>query len=842
MRYIFLLFAALSTVLSAQQHDKKADLKSHTIKGQVLDEETKKPLASANVVLCEQKRGTSTDLSGYFTLEVPDNSEVCFTVSYMGYRSLSVTADAIRSGKYYSADRSMLQIKLQPVAIPAQSVLVSATIGQEGATPVSFSKIREAQIEEKYTWQDVPELLSSLPSTTFYSESGNGIGYNYISIRGFDQRRISVAINGIPQNDPEDHNVYWLDFPDLLSSTELIQVQRGAGSGVIGYPSIGGSINIITSVFKDKPDLRFSALSGSYNTRKYSAELSSGLIDNRYSIYAKFSKTLSSGYRNSSWADFNAYHISAVRYDDKLTTQFNFYGGPISDGLAYNGLAKFAIKDRKLRRQNLSYFEADANSYSYAQERRSEETEKFSQPHYELLNEYKISDKVTLNSGLFYVLGEGYYDYDGSWISDQAKYFRLLPQYGFPDGANPGNTLIRAQVDNTQYGWIPRVSVKHENGEFIAGAELRIHRSLHWGSIIYADNLPAGVTRGYRYYEYKGGKDILNLFVHENYKLNDRLSVLLELQGAMHRYRIYEEKFLDNEFTYGNIFLNPRLAFNYKLSEAQNIYLSYANVSREPRLKNYYDAAEASGGAVPMFEVKQDGKYDFNKPLVKPENMNDFEAGTVYSVDFLTLSLNGFYMLFNNEIVKNGKLDRFGQPMTGNVDKTVHYGLEMTANLKPAGWLEVVLNGTLSKNYIRRGLTYLSAQVDSEEVYAARSLDGNRIAGFPSLLLNGAVNFRYHGLLASLSGRYSGSYFSDNYDTRIKDYLGSSAYDNKVDAYFSADFFVSYQVENIASVNSLRIFAQVNNLFDRLYAAYAIGNEFYPAAERNFAAGIELGL
>ena len=80
----------------------------------------------------------------------------------------------------------------------------------------------------------------------------NGLGYNYLIIRGFDQRIISVSINGIPQNDPEDHNVYWLDFPDLLESTELIQVQRGAGSGVIGYPAVGGSINIITSSFSDK--------------------------------------------------------------------------------------------------------------------------------------------------------------------------------------------------------------------------------------------------------------------------------------------------------------------------------------------------------------------------------------------------------------------------------------------------------------------------------------------------------------------------------------------------------------------------------------------------------------
>src|SRR5690606_13424038 len=143
-------------------------------------------------------------------------------------------------------------------------------------------KVDRKDIEENYTVQDIPQFLGSLPSTTFYSENGNGIGYNYLSIRGFDQRRISVSVNGIPQNDPEDHNVYWLDFPDLLSSTELIQVQRGAGSGVTGYPAIGGSINIITSPFSDQVQLNFSASVGSFNTRKYSAAFSSGLINNKY--------------------------------------------------------------------------------------------------------------------------------------------------------------------------------------------------------------------------------------------------------------------------------------------------------------------------------------------------------------------------------------------------------------------------------------------------------------------------------------------------------------------------------------------------------------------------------
>ena len=82
---------------------------------------------------------------------------------------------------------------------------------------------------------------------------------------------IAVMVNGIPQNDPEDHNVYWLDFPDIAESLEDIQVQRGAGSAFYGPPAIGGSVNLITKNFGRETILQVSAGLGSYNTRNYCA-------------------------------------------------------------------------------------------------------------------------------------------------------------------------------------------------------------------------------------------------------------------------------------------------------------------------------------------------------------------------------------------------------------------------------------------------------------------------------------------------------------------------------------------------------------------------------------------
>jgi iron complex outermembrane recepter protein len=830
MKYLFILFMFVINSFAQQV----------SVSGVVFDGETEKPLPGANIVQqTDRSAGTAADVNGEFKLGGLLQNSV-LRISHIGYSHQII----------FLADRDLNQqiiIKLFPQIIPSQSVLVEGSLGKEGITPLAFNKIKREDIEDNYTVQDIPEFLSTLPSTTFYSEGGHGIGYNYLSIRGFDQRRISVSINGIPQNDPEDHNVYWLDFPDLLASTELIQVQRGAGSGVFGYPAIGGSINIITSAFSNKPKFDLSASIGSYNTRKYSASFSSGLIDQKYSVYAKLSQILTSGYRNNSWAKFNAYHLSAVRYDENLTTQINFYGGPIEDGLAYTGLPKFAVKDRELRKENYSYWEADENSYTFTVPRRPSEKEGFSQPHYELLNEFKINENITLNSALFLVLGNGYFDFDGSWAD--TSYLRLTELQGFNAADNPGNVLIRAMVENTQYGWIPRFSLKHNSGELIAGGEFRIHNSNHWGSINFGENLPSNLTKDFRYYYYNGSKDIINGFVHESYSLSENLNLLGELQLAYHKYKIHNEKYIGNEIEVSNLFLNPRAGINYRFNPYQNIYFSFARVTREPRLKNYYDAAESSGGAEPQFAQNSSGTYNFDEPFVKPETMNDFEFGTAINKKDYAFSLNLFYMMFDNEIVANGQLDRFGQPITGNVKNTIHKGIELTGRIKFLKMFEVFANATYSSNLIEEGVTFIeyTDQQINDDVITGLDISGNRIAGFPDMLANFGASFKYSGLYLQFTGKYVGEFFSDNYDNNLSDYRNNypgfiSYFDNKNEAYFTADFIGSFELNLFNSLNPSKIFVQVNNIFDNLYSAYAVGQEFFPAAERHFLAGVQVGL
>ncbi len=521
-----------------------------------------------------------------------------------------------------------------------------------------------------------------------------------------------------------------------------------------------------------------------------------------------------------------------------MTTQLNFYGGPISDGLAYTGVAKFALKDKNLRKDNFSYWEANNNAYTYVTPRRPSEIENFSQPHYEILNEYTVSNKVKINSALFLVVGNGFFDFDGSWAD--TTYLRLTNVNGFNPKKNPGNVLIRAKVENTQFGWIPRLSIKQEKGELIIGGEIRIHRSDHWGSIGFGENLPANITKDYRYYLYKGGKDIINGYLHQSYSVNERLNLLGEVQLAYHKYKLYDEKYIGTNFNISGVYFNPRFGVNYKFGKGQSLYFSFARVTREPRLKNYYDAAESSGGEIPKFETNPDDSFNFNKPIVQPEKMNDFELGFSFNSNNFTATVNLFYMIFNDEIVKNGKVDRFGQPTTGNVDKTVHRGVEVTAALDLQNGLRIFGNATLSNNKITSGRVFLSSTNSID-------LSENSISGFPDFLANFGLQYRYKNFYTQFTGKYVGKFYSDNYDKNLSTYLsrfpGFVNYtDNVNDAYFTANLYLSYGFNLFSSLTDSKIFLQVNNIFDNLYSANAIGGEFFPAADRSFYFGLNIGL
>lgn len=750
------------------------------------------------------------------------------------------------------------------------SITVTSTRAEKLISPIPFAELGHIELSKIYTYQDIPDLLSTLPSILFYSENGNSIGYSYLSMRGFDQRRISVLVNGIPQNDPEDHNVYWIDFPDLTANLESIQVQRGAGMSNYGAAAIGGSINMFTSNFTKERGLTIASGIGiqeydgsgsaifTPNIHKYSIEASSGFVDN-YAFYGRLSEIQSDGYREKSWADLNSFFLSGVRFDDKLTTQINVFGGPISDGLAYMGLPKSWTTDKNLRVKNYNYWDYDATGQvADLTPRRKQEAEGFSQPHYEMLNDWKISENLTLKSAVFYYTGSGYFDYDGGYFdydSEKLSKLHLTKEFGFPDSANPANILIRAYVGNKQGGLLPRLEWKHEDGAFIIGAEIRIHRSEHWAKIQLAENLPVGFDPDFKMYSYNGKRDIFSVFGQEIRNLSEKMTLTAELQMAYHSYRIGNERAGDKFTAYqtesgivGNgddlfnvkyLFLNPRIGISYRPDEHNQFYTSIAFTSREPRMSNFYDASGVLDGANPLFATDKLGRYDFTNPNVKPEKLLDFELGVNlrnYNLSensffgMASCGINIFWMEFYDELVKNGQRDGFGNPIDGNAPRSRHLGIEVECSAvayhsPDFGKLDISFTATLSKNRI----VEYNYQIGTE---ATVSLADNTIAGSPDFMSNVSLNYGNGEFTANLLMRSVGAFYTDNFNNE----------NNKVDTYTVLNFQTSYKFKEVFGLRSLRLQMHVNNLANKLYAASGNGAEFFPAAERNIFFGIEMGI
>jgi len=710
-------------------------------------------------------------------------------------------------------------------------VLVTGTMAKERETPVTFTNLHKETIEQRYSMQDVPVMLAELPSMISYSDGGNGIGYNYMFLRGFDQRRLSIMVNGIPQNDPEDHNVYWIDFPDLLASSSSVQVQRGAGSALYGPPAIGGSVNIITNPFTSTPSLKIETMAGfqefgdsssslPLTMQKYSLSFNSGLIDNSLMIYGRYGKILSDGYRNHSWIKMDSYFFGAMYVANKSTTRFHMFGGPLQDALVYLGLPKSVNPNYTLRRMN---FNESGNI------RRTEEKEKFYQPHYEILNEWKISATEKLDNTVFFYDSHGQFDIDGSW--GDAATLRVDSLHGFVPTPTISNAIIRAGVDLLQWGWLPRYEWQHDRGELTVGGEYRYHLGKHWGKIQYAEGLPSHYDPEYRFYQYDGIKHMASVYMTENFKLQDEMTLMANLQLAYNEYQIRNEKFLDHSFSVPYLFVNPRLGLNYNVTEEWNAYVSFGYTTREPRMRNLYAAEDAywDPNAVPQFSVDTSGgspKYDFDKPLVKPEQLLNIELGAGYHADGIEVNSNVYLMEFTDELVKSGQVDIFGNPVYGNAPRTRHLGAEFDAAVQLMDYFVVSGNASISTNNI---VSFAVVDSFSGGTVYRTSLNNNPIAGFPGVTANLRLTYQRDGSSISLVAKHVGAFYTDNFKNSL----------NRNDA---------YTVLNVESVLALTatgdaeigVRGEVRNLLNTLYLQNGEGNAFFPAAERNYMFGMSV--
>jgi iron complex outermembrane receptor protein len=737
--------------------------------------------------------------------------------------------------------------------IKGPEIIVTGFPAEERITPVPFTKLGREDILREGEFKDVPSILSQTPSVFTYSQSGLDIGYPFANIRGFDQRRQSVLVNGVPQNDPEDHSVYWIDMPDLSGNASEIQIQRGAGSAFYGPPAIGGSINVETGL-SGKREFVISGGYGDYNTSKLGMTLNSGLIDDKYIINARLSQLKTDGYRDASSIDLKSYRVSLTRLDSNFTLQINLYGGPIKDGLYYYGIYPGSNNDRSNFADPMARKINWSESFTY--ERRPQEHEEFSQPHYEAITSWDIDKQTTFYNTLFYIQSNGFFDYDGTWVYPNsgipnAVFYGLTAPYGLRYNFTPiadttkslGNELTRGFVGSNQFGWLPRIEYRHDSGLLIIGGEFRIHRSNHWGQLLSAAEMPVDLPGDYHYNDYKGGKDIFSGYVSERYDLSKVVIASASIQLLSQEYRFFDQKpfYLDSSqaatlgvpqggwtnysFTIPLFFVNPRIGMNINFNDFFSAFASVSQTSREPRLADYYNADFFT---LPNFNRNPDGSFNFSSPKIKPERLLDIELGTrlakyLIGDDVLfSGGVTGYYMPFSDELLQTGNSDPWGSAIVANAEKVLHYGIELEGALEFGSIAALKANFTWSHNEIQQ----FSADT--------MSVVGKVPIGFPPIIAGLSFLLQpIKGLTFSLTGRYVGEMYGD--------LINSVLYRN--DPYAVADAMLSYRENAILGMDFVELKVQISNLFNKFYTSYVeSGTGFFVAAPRHGFATIQIGL
>lgn len=763
------------------------------LSGRVIDENGD-PIIGVSVVTDVNGVGAATDNAGAFTL--PVNMPITrITFSAVGYRSR----------QFQPSDLPPV-VKLMTAYIRGEDILVTADRARVGVTPIAFDNFSSDEIERDYTVGEFPLLLASTPNLHAFSDGGTPLGYSYMKIRGFDDKRIATYINGVPLNDPEDQATYFVDLPDFAANVTDIQVQRGVGNSLYGDASFGGSVNIVTSGFNRERKTTMSFGYGEYTSGgnsvsdiyKQSLEYSSGLIDGRWSFAGRFSKQKTGGYRHNSWYRGWSYYFSMARLDPNSWTELFVYGGPIKMHLSYSGASREELKEDRRVNPYHTY---------------SNETDNFNQPHYQLHNIYQLSERATLSNTLYYIRGRGFYE--------QFKKNRDYYEYNLDPAATNDSTgdLVRQQwVEKNQYGWNPRLDIDHDRGRHSVGGSFYYFESDHWGQVTWAQHITGVFDPQHRYYQYNGRKWVGSFWLQENYEFTERLSVMTTAQVRYQRYSFDQAKmgaFKGYDYTVDWLFFSPRLGVNYKINETFTTFASFAVSSRTPTDAAIYDANDPF--SMPSLEIESvsltasgDSLFQFGDPTAASERVYDFELGGEYRQPRTVLGVNAFWMEFRDEIIPYGGInENTGLPITVNADRSVHAGIELTAAVKPRE--ELKLDGNFSYNYNRVKKYQQTFGAGNGDVVV--DFKDKTIVAFPDYLANFIASYRPSGFQITLRTHHVGRQFMELYNIK----------DLSIEPYWTASFSLGYTFTDFVNMGDIVVQARVDNLFDKKFEASGYG-------------------
>ena len=682
-----------------------------------------------------------------------------------------------------------------------EEVTVSA-IKAKNDTPVSFVNLSKEKIEKTNLAQDIPILLKNTPSVVTHSDAGAGIGYSSIRIRGSDQTRVNVTINGIPYNDSESMQVYWVDLPDFASSIENIQIQRGVGTSTNGPGAFGGSINIQTNSASESPFFEINNTLGSFGTVKNSVGFSTGFIDN-FELSGRVSRIKSDGYIDRSGSNLRSYFLQGVYRDENtLIKVLNFAGHEITEQ-AWYGVDSSTLETNRKYNMAGEYYDEFGNTLYY-----EDQVDNYKQNHLQIHWNQIYQNGWNSNFGIHFTNGKGFFE-------------------NYNLGYGSSDYIDRRWLDNDFYGILYSLNKRTEDFNANIGGSLNKYNGLHYGEYLWYDQINSTINQydfKEKFYDDFGDKGEFNIYAKIDYYITDKLTLYGDLQFRNIKYEAgisanstltgyIEDGFenLDKSFN----FFNPKFGLFYNLNDNNNLFFSFARAHREPTRTDY-----ANGNP-------------------NEEKLDDFELGWKLNSNNLALSLNAFYMIYEDQLVLTGQRDINGYEIRRNIGESYRVGIEFDSSIKLNNKLNIETNFSLSEN-------------KNKDFYS--TFDGNLknfgntdLAYSPNLILNNILNFNPNKkVLISLRSKYVSEQFFAQTNSPI----------SKLESFFINDINFVHDIDLPNISDDIKFKVLVNNLFDYKYSAYGgyysydiqeddqiktyEGTYYYPQSGINILVGLDV--
>ncbi len=756
-----------------------------SVSGSVTDE-NRSPLAGTAIVVQNTWLGTYSGEDGTYIMKFSSAGKYILRFSFTGYEAAVYEVEV--------KGNEILDVRMTPAIFNTGEILVTATRAGY-RTPMSFATVSTEDLRKQNNGQDLPFLLALTPSLVETSEAGTGIGYTNFRIRGTEPSRINITLDGIPLNDAESQQVFWVDLPDLASSVENIQVQRGVGTSSNGAGAFGASVNILTRNHSDDPFAEMILSAGSFNTFRKSVSAGTGLINGKYSFEIRMSDIKSDGYIKRTGSDNHSAFLTGSWKTKKSLLKANIILGEEHTGISWWGVPAEKLESDRRYNPAGEFIDEEGKIKYY-----DNETDNYWQNHYHLIFSTNLTGNLNLNAAFHYTSGKGYYE--------EYRQNQKLSKYGLQpvkldtSFVTATDIIRRKWMSNGFYGLV--YSINYARGSFRAtiGGGVNRYDGDHFGRIIWMKH-PGNTPKDFQWYFNNGLKDEFNIYGKLNFPVAHGISGFGDLQC---RFINYDMKGIDSDLKdltqkHSFSFFNPRAGLFWSISGNQDAFLSFSVAHREPTRSDFKEAA-GDENATP-----------------KPETLYDIEAGYNIRTINLQAGINLFGMFYNDQLVPTGELSSVGYSIMTNVEKSYRTGIELSTSLKPVKLINWNFNITLSQNKIKNfRLYYIDYNTTNwSEEYKSKELGNTDIAYSPSIISSSDLEIKVTGSLsAHLISKYIGRQYFDN--TMSKDRM--------INPYFVNNFRIDF-TPVVKGVKTLGIQLLVNNIFDSGYESNAYGGLWY---------------